>query len=81
MMTLKSKLRGALRSTTIWVNGLLLAAYQFSDQIVQGVHDSLPELAQYLPANTFKAIGLVVVVFNIYQRTRTSKSLAEKGAP
>jgi hypothetical protein len=75
-----NKLRGALRSVTIWVNGLMLALFPFADQIAQGIHDNLPELAQYLPANTFKALGLAVVVFNIYQRTRTKASLAEKGA-
>lgn len=75
-----NKLRGALRSVTMWVNGIFLAAYPFADSVIQGVHDSLPDLAQYLPANMFKAVGLAVIVFNIYQRTRTTKSLAEKGS-
>jgi hypothetical protein len=79
-MNLIAKLRGALRSATMWVNGLFLAAYPFADQIVQGVQENLPGLAQYLPANVFKTVGLAVILFNIYQRTRTSKSLAEKGA-
>lgn len=75
-----AKLRGALRSATIWVNGLLLALFPFADEIVQGVRENLPLLAQYLPADVFKTVGLIVVVFNILQRTWTSKSLAEKGA-
>lgn len=79
-MNFTTKLRGALRSATMWVNGLFLAAYPFADQIVQGVNEYLPALQPYLPENVFKGVGLAVILFNIYQRTRTSKSLAEKGA-
>jgi len=80
-MNMMNKLRGALRSATMWVNGLFLAAYPFADQIIAGVRDNLPALAEYMPANVFKAVGLAVILFNIYQRTRTTKSLAEKGVP
>ena len=80
-MNMMNKFRGALRSATMWVNGLFLAAYPFADQVVAGVRDNLPALAEYMPANAFKAVGLAVILFNIYQRTRTDKSLAEKGAP
>ena len=73
------KLRGALRSMTMWINGIFLALFPFADQMVQGIHDNLPDLGQYLPANIFKAVGIAVVLFNIYQRTRTKQSLAEKG--
>lgn len=76
----KENLRGALRSATIWVNGIFLAAYPFAEDIMRGVRDYLPDLQPHLPENVFKAVGLAVVVFNIYQRTRTTKSLAEKGA-
>lgn len=79
-MNFTTKLRGALRSVTMWVNGLFLAAYPFADQIVQAVNDNLPALQPYLPASAPKAIGLAAVLFNIYQRTRTTQSLAEKGA-
>lgn len=83
-MNLKLKLQGALRSVTVWVNGLFLAFVPFADQIITavmtGVRDHLPELAPYLPENWFKAVGIAVVIFNIYQRARTSTSLAEKGA-
>lgn len=74
------KIKGALRSVTIWVNGVFLALFPFADSIIQGIHDNLPDLSQYLPADVFKVIGVAVVVFNIYQRTRTNQSLADKGA-
>ncbi len=77
----KMKIRGALRSVTMWVNGLFLAVYPFAEEIIVAVQENMPTLAEYLPANVFKAVGLAVVIFNIYQRWRTKQSLAEKGAP
>ena len=74
------KLRGAFHSVTIWVNGAFLALFPFADALIQGLHDNLPELGGYIPANVFKVIGVAVVVFNIFQRTRTTESLADKGA-
>jgi len=62
------------------VNGLFLTAYPFADQIIAAVRDNMPDLAQYQPADVFEAIGLSVVVFNIYQRTRTTQSLHKKGS-
>ena len=73
------KLRGALQSVTMWVNGIFLAAVPFADQIAQGLHDAMPELSQYIPDNIYKAVGVAIVLFNLYQRTRTTKSLEEKG--
>lgn len=73
------KLRGAFHSVTMWVNGIFLAIFPFADQIMQGMHDSLPDLSQYLPVNVFKVVGVAVVLFNLYQRTRTKQSLADKG--
>lgn len=77
---MKNILRGAWRSVTIWVNGVALAVMPFADAIADGISANLPGLGDYLPANVFKGLGLVVIVFNIFQRTRTSKSLADKGA-
>lgn len=81
---MKLTLKGALKSVTVWVNGLFLAAAPFADQIITaamtGVRDYLPELQPYLPDNIYKAAGIAVVAFNIWQRARTSMSLAEKGA-
>lgn len=76
---LRLSLIGALKSVTMWVNGLFLAAYPFATEIIAGLHDAMPTLAEYLPSNVYKGVGLAVVVFNLYQRTRTVKSLKEKG--
>ncbi len=74
------KIRGALRSVTVWVNGMLLAAWPFADKIMQAVRDNLPALQPYLPEDVFRNVGLAVVIFNIFQRARTTQSLAQKGA-
>jgi hypothetical protein len=74
-----NKIRGAFKSLTMWVNGLFLAAFPFANDIVSGVQDNLPQMAQYVPDNIFKTVGMVVVVFNIYLRVRTKQSLEVKG--
>lgn len=83
-LDIRQTLRGAARSVTVWVNGLFLTAVPYADQIITavmtGVSDYLPELQPYLPANWYRAVGIVVVAFNIVQRARTTKSLAEKAA-
>lgn len=76
---MKAKLLGALRSVTIWVNTLFLALYPFTAQIMSGLQEQMPTLSTYLPENIYKATGIAIVVFNLYQRTRTNKSLSEKG--
>lgn len=72
-------LKGALKSVTIWVNATLLAIFPFANDILLGIQDNLPQLAQYLPENMFKTLGFIVVVFNIFQRTITTQSLKAKG--
>ena len=72
-------LKGALKSVTIWVNATLLAIFPFANDILLGIQDNLPQIAQYLPENMFKTLGFIVVVFNIFQRTITTQSLKAKG--
>jgi hypothetical protein len=67
-------LKGMRRSLTIWVNGLILALLPALDY----AKDSLPQLADYLSPEHYKAIMLVVVGLNIALRFRTSTSLADK---
>lgn len=73
------KLRGAMKSVTIWVNLIFAGVISNADSIVSGLHSALPDLSQYLPTNIFKVIGVLLIVFNLYQRTRTNQSLADKG--
>ena len=73
------RLRGALKSVTIWVNLIFAGIISNADSIVSGLHSALPDLSQYLPTNIFKVIGVLLIVFNLYQRTRTKESLADKG--
>lgn len=74
-----NSVKGAMKSVTMQINVMLLLIYQYADQIIQATHDYLPDLAQYLPENIYKGVGLAVVGFNIYRRSVTSQSLSEKG--
>lgn len=70
-MKIVEQFRAARRSFTVWLNALLLAAYPFADAIIAAIRSNLPELAQYLPANVFRAVGLILVIYNIAHALRT----------
>lgn len=78
---MKNKLRGALRSMTIWVNTIFLALLANADFIALALSENLPFLGSVLRAELVQALSIALGLFNLYQRARTSKSLAEKGAP
>lgn len=65
-----------LRSAGVWFNAVLLAAFPFTDQIIQAVSDNLPALAQYLPPNVYKVVGFLVVVFNMYRAMKRAQPTA-----
>lgn len=73
-MTLLAKLRGMHKSVVIWFNGLLLALLPVLDY----AKDSLPQLADFLSPDVYKAVGLAVVTANIVLRFKTTSSLADK---
>lgn len=75
------KLRGALRSVTIWINSLVLLALANADFIASALSEHLPALGHVLPKELVFALSIGLSLFNLYQRTKTDKSLAEKGAP
>ena len=69
-MTIMDHARAAWKSFTVWMNAALLIAYPFADQIIAGIRNNLPDLAQYLPANVFRAVGLALVLYNIVHAAR-----------
>ena len=75
--SLVEHVRAARRSFTVWLNALLLAVYPFSDSIIAGVRDNLPDLAPYLPANVFRAVGLALVIYNIVHGARAAAKAAK----
>lgn len=68
------KLKGALRSFTVWFNGMLLLGLP----VFEALKQSLPDLQTYLPDNVYKTVGVVVVLGNIALRFRTTTDLAAK---
>jgi len=72
-----ARLKSWLRSAGVWFNAVLLAAFPFADQIIQAVNDNLPALAQYLPPNVYKAVGVAVVVFNLVRSAQRAHAAAQ----
>lgn len=73
-MQLKDKIRGALRSWTIWANAVFAALLAGLPML----QDSLPALAPFIDPGIYKVLMGVVIAANILLRFRTSVSLAEK---
>jgi hypothetical protein len=72
-----TRARAALRSAGVWFNAMLLTAFPFTDQIMQGVNDNLPSMAPYLPPNAYKAVGIAVVVFNLVRSAQRAHRAAQ----
>lgn len=68
------KLRGCYKSAVIWFNAIALSFLSMFELL----HDSLPELSQYIPDNIYKKVGLAVVLGNLMLRFKTSKALQDK---
>ncbi len=67
-------IRGSFKSFTMWFNGIMasvLASFPV-------LHDSLPQLADYLTQDIYKKLMAVTVVGNIILRIKTNKALHEK---
>jgi hypothetical protein len=72
-----ARLKTWLASAGVWFNAVLLAAFPFTDQIIQAVADNLPALAPYLPPNVYKVVGFAVVVFNLVRSAQRARKTAQ----
>jgi hypothetical protein len=79
-MNLKARLAAAATSLSLRIHLLLLLIVPYTDDILQGVNEHLPALAQYLPANIYKAVGVAVVVANIVHAARRAHQQAKDAA-
>ena len=70
-------LRGALRSATIWVNGLAGAGIA----ALPTLREEFPSLESYLSHDTYHNAMGVLVLANLALRVKTKASLAAKGQP
>lgn len=80
MTWLKSWLETArteLRKFYTWFYVALLALLPYGDSIMAAVSVHMPALAEYLPANVYKALGVAIVVVNIIR----SAHRTHKGEP
>ncbi|WP_440966175.1 hypothetical protein ACL58G_07935 [Massilia sp. GER05] len=76
-MKILDHIRAAWRSFTVRLNAMLLIAYPFADSIIVAVRDNLPDMAPYLPANVFRAVGLALVIYNIVHGARAASKAAK----
>lgn len=65
MKKLLDLLHRTRRAIAARINMLLLAAFPFADQIITVIGSNLPAAADYLPANVYKWMGLIVVFANV----------------
>ena len=72
--TLNEKLKGAYKSLTMWINGLVGAAILALPEI----KDGFPEVRDYLAPSFFQWSMGALVVANLILRIKTTKSLADK---
>lgn len=73
-MLLKEKLRGALKSWTVWFNALMATAIPFLDY----AQDQIPSLSGLVPSDFYRYVLGAVVVANLFLRFKTDRSLASK---
>jgi hypothetical protein len=66
-----------LHSAGVWFNAMLLVAFPYADQIIAAVNDNMPALAQYLPPDVYKAVGVAVVVFNLVRSAQRAHAAAK----
>ena len=79
---IKTFLKGAVKSWTVWCNGVGAAVVGWIVMIpdaLPSIKQSFPELQPYLSGKAFKYGMLAILVGNIVLRIKTTKSLSEKG--
>jgi hypothetical protein len=69
-----SLFKGVMKSVTLWFNGVLIMAMPIFEYAAM----SLPQLQEYMTAETYKMIGLIAVGGNIALRFKTNKPLKDK---
>lgn len=74
-MQVPDHLRGALRSATMWVNGLAGAVVA----ALPVLRDDFPQIEQYLDHQVYRYAMGALVAANILLRAKTKASLAAKG--
>jgi hypothetical protein len=70
-------LRGALRSLTMWVNGLAATAVA----ALPTLRDDFPQIEQYLDHQVYRYAMGALIAANILLRIKTTTSLADKARP
>jgi hypothetical protein len=73
-----AKLRGAVRSKTVWFNGLALVFLQQLPNIVDYLAQNAPVLQPFIPANHYQFIVGAIAIANLILRYKTTHALEAK---
>lgn len=76
--TLRARVRGAVRSKTVWFNALALALVNQLPQLIDYAAQNLPLLQPYLPANHYTTIVGAITITNLILRYKTTHPLEAK---
>lgn len=74
MSTLLAYLRGAVKSWTIWTNGVLLTLVLAAPTL----QEALPQIKPFVSNNAFEHLTLIVILLNVGLRIKTNTSLSTK---
>lgn len=69
-----ARIQGAVRSITIWINGVALAAIP----LYESFKDHFTQLQPYMTDANYRKLAMCIIVGNIILRFRTTKDLANK---
>ncbi len=69
-----ARLQGAMRSLTVWANGIILTAIP----LYETFKDDFTQLQPYMTDANYRKLALCIVVGNIILRFKTTKDLANK---
>lgn len=72
------KLRGAIRSKTIWLNAMFLVLLDQLPTLLGNLAVTLPEIQPYLGTELYRNASLILVLGNLYLRFRTHTPLEHK---
>lgn len=75
---LGAKLVGAVRSKTIWLNGLFLLFLDQLPNILGNLAQTLPTLQPYLGDALYRNVSLFLILGNLYLRFKTKTPLEVK---
>lgn len=68
------RIKGSIRSLTIWINGILLALIP----LYETFKNDFVQLQPYMTDANYRKLAVLIIIGNVILRFRTTKDLADK---